>query len=403
MIGSSKYIEDLVNDCYTGSQNVQMVMFPEAFETLYSAYMEVFPSTEFTLDDFDPLLGIDKYTREAITGLTILGSDEVPVDSGETPVDLTSSVGIPLLGGSEGSIDTSLPADDRQAALDALYLKAFNQQIDPNIKSRFRYPTTFIFDANYPVNVKLAIASLVTQRTDCVGILDFGLDITTKASIGNYYTTNFSSVIDSRYISYEPYAMKVRDPYSRKVIKVTSTYWMIGAYIRQINSNNGKHRPMAGNTYGIISGYIGNSVYPVFDEAIDETMMDDYSDKNLNYARYNQNQVVVRGSQNTAQNKLSALTELNNVLVLLDIKRDCEALCSTYEYDFADADDISRFNRDISNVTDKYAEAQVKRISATFSQNSWEAERSIVHLNVEMVCRNLAKTFIIEIDVNRDE
>ena len=129
--------------------------------------------------------------------------------------------------------------------------------------------------------------------------------------------------------------------------------------------------------------------------------MDELAEKHCNIAKYNSDQNVVRSMQNTAQSKMTALTELSNVLVLLDIKRDCERLCAQFEYDFAEIEDIARFNVSLSTITDKYAGAQVRSISAHFDKNEWEAARGILHLYVEMVHKDLVKTTIIEIDVNR--
>lgn len=396
---SSIFVEDLINDAASGSSVVAIHVNAEGFQTLYDAYLSAQPDTTFTLNDFDPLLGIDKYTRQAITGLTIEAAAEVTPAEGETAVDLSVASGISLMGGSDGALSTTNA--DRKSVMDELYLKAFQGKIDENIRSKNRYPTTFIFDANFNVETKLAIVALAVQRTDCVAMLDFGLDISTKAAVGDYYDNNFDGVVDTRVCSFEPYCMKVRDPYSQKTVPVTSTYWLASEYLTHINNWNGKHRPLAGNRFGVISGYVNNSIYPVFDEDLDGTMMDELAEKHCNVAKYNQNQVVVRSMQNTAQNKMSALTELNNVLILLDVKRDCERLCSQNEYDFSEAEDIARFNVAASSITEKYAAAQVRSISAHFDKNDWEAERNILHLYVEMVCKDLVKTTIIEIDVNR--
>ncbi len=397
--GASIYAEDTLNDSANGSAFVTMYVDAAGFKTLYDAYVTVQPDTTFTLNDFDPLLGIDKYTRQAIPGLTIEPASDVTPATAETAVDLSVATGISLMGGSDGElVETNT---DRQTVLDGLYLSAFQGKVDENIRSKNRYPATFIADANYSVETKLAILALATQRTDCVAVLDFGLDITTKASVGAYYDTNFDNAVDSRICTLEPYCMKVRDPYTQKTVVVTSTYWFIPEYFTHINAWNGKHRPLAGNRFGIITGYIPNSVYPIFDDDLDGTMMDELAEKHCNVAKYNQNQVVVRSMQNTAQNKMTALSELNNVLILLDVKRDCERLCAQFEYDFAEVEDIARFNVAVSSITDKYAAAQVRSISAHFDKNDWEAERGILHLYVEMVHKDLVKTTIIEIDVNR--
>ena len=394
--GASIYAEDVVND---GSDYLMMSVNPAGFQTLYDAYLTAQPDTTFTLNDFDALMGIDKYTRKAIPGLTIEPADAVVPAKGETAVDLSVATGIALLGGSDGSLAET--NTDRQKVLDALYLNAYTGKIDENIRSKNRYPSTFIYDANFPVETKMAILALATQRTDCVAVLDFGLDITTKAAVLEYYDNNFAGIVDSRVCSFEPYCMKVRDPYTQKTITVTSTYWMASEYFTHINDWNGKHRPLAGNRFGIITGQVNNSVYPIFDDDLDGTLMDELAEKHCNIAKYNQNQVVVRSMQNTAQEKTTALSELSNVLILLDVKRDCERVCAQFEYDFSEVEDIARFNVAMSTIADKYAAAQVRRISAHFDKNDWEAERGILHLYVEMVHKDLVKTTIIEIDVNR--
>lgn len=401
--GLNMYLEEMINSETNGSNVVRIEMFPDAFEKIFSVYKtQVDTTTTYTINDFDPILGIDKYTRNAIDKLVIEPAAGFTPGTGEIAVDVSSSEGVALLGGSDGSLASTIRPEARQATLNSLYLQAFNQTMDPNIKSRYRFPTTFIYDANYDMRTKLAIVQLVTARTDCVGILDFGLDIHTKASVYAYFNENFKSIVDSPDIYYEAYAMKVRDPYSKKTISVTSTYWMIAAYLTHINAYNGKHKPMAGNNLGIITGYIGNSVYPVFDDTLDEEMMDELADGNVNIAKYNQRQMVVRAMQNSSQSKLSSLTEMNNVLVLKDVKRDCELLCTYYEYEFSEDDDIARFNADVANITARYSD-QVRTINAYFDKSDWEAERSIIHLYVEMVFKDLVKTSIIEIDVNRGE
>lgn len=400
--GQTLSTDDVINDSSTGSKVVRIKTFYEGFEKLYNLYLEENPETEYTLNDFDILLGLDKNTRQKIINLSILPADDATPSTGETAVNISASTGVALLGGSEGSLDESNP--NRQTVLNGLYKDAFAGEIDPRIVSRNRYPTTFIFDADFPVNVKLQMVALALRRTDCMVMLDFGLNIATKASVAAYYDDNFADgVVDNRVVTFEPYCMKVRDPYTKKVVTVTSTYWLANNYFTHIYGWKGKHRPMAGNRFGIIDGYIPNSIYPVYDEDIEPEMMDELADRKCNIAAFNQNQVVVRKMQNTSQSKLSSLTEQNNVLVLLDVKRDCERLVANYEYDFSEPEDIARFNVDVETVTQKYQTQQVRRIQAHFDKNSWEAARSILHLYVEMVCKDLVKTVIIEIDVNRDD
>ena len=163
----------------------------------------------------------------------------------------------------------------------------------------------------------------------------------------------------------------------------------------------GKHVAFAGNNYGVIDGFIKNSIYPVFDEDLDAELMDELWEERINFARINARQDVIRATQTTRQKISSNLSEANNVFVLLDVKRDCEKLCATYQYNFSELADIARFNKDAETVLAKYANTQIRAIEARFDKNDWEAERGILHLYVEMEHKDLVKTTIIEIDVNR--
>lgn len=398
----SLFAEDVINDSASGSTQLKIASYDEGFKALYDAYKTVNPDCTLTCAEFDPFFGLDKNTRTALPNLDIKSdADADPAAAGETAISVSSTTGVALLGGSDGSLAADADPTERQAALNNLYLSAYNGTLDPQIKSKNRFPTTFIMDANFTKDVKLAIANLAIKRGDCMAMLDCGTGITTKASVKAYVDENFGSSVNNRVVCIEPYCMKVRDPYTSKAVTVTSTYWLSSRYPVHIQEWNGKHRPLAGNTFGIIDGYIRDSVYPVFDEDLDSTVMDELAEAHINFAKYNANQVVVRAMQDTKQTKQTNLSEQNNVLILLDIKRDCERLCAAYEYDFSEPTDIARFNTDVEIIAARYRDAQVRSINAYFDKNNWESERNILHLYVEMVHKDLVKITIIEIDVNR--
>ena len=400
----SLFAEDVINDSVTGSTQMKIASYDDGFKALYDAYKTVNPDTTLSCVEFDPFFGLDKNTRTALPNLVIVpDADASPAGAGETAIAVSSTSGVALQGGSDGDLAADAEPETRKNALNNLYLSAYNGTLDPQIKSKNRYPTTFIMDANFPKDVKLAIANLAVKRGDCVAMLDCGTGITSKASVKAYVDENFGSSVNNRVVTIEPYCMKVRDPYSSKAVTVTSTYWLSGRYPTHIQEWNGKHRPLAGNTFGVIDGYIRDSIYPVFDEDLDSTTMDELAENHINFAKYNANQIVVRATQDTKQTKQTNLSELNNILILLDIKRDCERLCANYEYDFSEVTDIARFNTDIEIIVARYRDAQVRSINAHFDKNTWESEHNILHLYVEMVHKDLVKTTIIEIDVNRSD
>ena len=76
-------------------------------------------------------------------------------------------------------------------------------------------------------------------------------------------------------------------------------------------------------------------------------------------------------------------------------------MCDEYQYNFSEPEDIIRFNKDAESVLSQFEGTQVRSIEASFDKNDWEAERGILHLYVSLEHKDLVKTTIIEIDVNR--
>ena len=72
-----------------------------------------------------------------------------------------------------------------------------------------------------------------------------------------------------------------------------------------------------------------------------------------------------------------------------------------YQYNFSEPEDIAQFNKDAETVLDKYKGSQLRKIEASFDKNDWEAARGILHLYITMEHKDIIKTSIIEIDVNR--
>lgn len=392
--GISLAADAVVNDPDAGSNLVQLVSFQDGFNTIVKTYQTMKPTSLLSVNDFDVFLGIDKYTKKAIEGYVV---DTTAIGA----ISINTLGGISLTGGDDGDFAADKPKAARDAAMDVLYTKAFSGELDPAIKSKNKFPTNMILDAGFNAEIKKLIAALAIARTDCVAIIDCGTGIATKQSVIDYVKANLDGFVSNRVQTIEAYAGKIRDPFSKKIVTVTGTYGLSSIYPIHFGNYGAKHVPLAGNIYGVLSGYIKNSVFPVYDEDIDSTIMDELVDANINFARINAKQEVIRATQNTRQEINSNLSELSNVFILLDIKRDCERMCAEYEFNFSEASDIARFNGVAKDLLGSYGESQVRSIAAHFDKNAWEAERGILHLYVEFVHKDLVKTTIIEIDVNR--
>lgn len=391
------FCEDVINNIEGGSNQIKVHVNYDGFKKIFDEYKKIKDDTELTADTFDVLLGLNKETKKAIDGYTLepQGGDVIAVNT---------STGIGLEGGGDGAIGIDKDTTTRNTALDNLYIEAFGGKIDPLIVSSNRFPTTMILDANYSADVKKAIVALNTKRKDCVAILDCTTKTKLHTDIKTFLSGNgLDAIVNDRDVAIEAYSGKTIDPVTKKSVDVTGTYALAIGYFEHFDEYGGKHKPYAGNRYGVLGGFIPNTIYPVFDEDIHSELMDELADLHINFAKFNPRQVVVRATQDTRQKKLSALSELSCVFILKDIQRDAKRLASTLEYEFSEATDISRFNILLETITSKYADAQVRSITASFAKNTWEAQHKTIHLYIAMVNKDIIRNTIIEIDVNRDD
>lgn len=391
--GDAIFADYVVGDPYSNSNYVTLATNTAGFDELFAAYAELFPDTEFTVETFDPILGFQKgTTAKYIEGLNI-------DTTSPGTISVNGASGISLTGGSDGAFTEGYVG--REDAINDALLRAYSGEIDRNIRSKKLFPTDLILDANFAVPIKLAIAALVEERKDCVGIFDLGTDYTTYAGLLESLA-DLEVYVNNRAEAIDAYYGKIQDPVSYQLVTVTSTYQLASAYPNLFALNGGKHIPLAGSSYAVLSDFISGTAYPVYDDDLDSDILDELEENNINFLKVNSSRQIVRGSQSTRQEISTNLSELNNMFILNDIKRDCEMLCEQYEYNFSEASDLQRFNQAASIIAAKYADAQVKSIEARFDQNDWESERGILHLYVSLVHKNIIKISIVEIDVNRE-
>ena len=415
--GINYYLENIINDVNTGSDSIMISVNDAALSILFNEYKtNVDPNTTLTEETFDPILGINKnlassanYSSFAdvtndVGGDARIANYNIVSDAELGTIELNSILGVSLDAGSDGVF--ALGSVGREEAIVAAYEAAFKGEIDRNILSKYRCPLDVVLDANYPINVKVAMSTLNdTRKEDHITYYDLGLDI---SSLSDPYS--ISEELDM-YASHWTYAIdayygKIKDPYNLKIIEVTSTYNLALKLPTHWKKYNGKHVPYAGD-YGVIDTYIKDSIYPVYDDSIDSKYLDKLKDAHINYAQIDAKGRVLRANQDTRYPEIgtsltvSNLTELNNCHIILDIKKDAEAIAAEFLYHFNEDSDLSVFNIRLETLTSKYAVAQVKKITAKPARTDEEAELGILHLYIEVVHKALVKIVQIDIDVNR--
>lgn len=435
------FVDDVVADVDTGSSFIQMSVNTETFDILFETwkknFVEYYPTLDIpaTIETFDPITGIEKGTKNKLKGLRILeptpaadlyqneGHDKTSYVLADNyyASALTDTLGVGLQSGRDGNFDVVYDDDGNEVAsaynlraIDECILNGFLGNVDKAIKSKKRFPVTYILDAGYPAVIKQAINSLKTFRTDCVALYDAGdptvaftsetfRDIEADLIIaldGAVDVDSLSEIYNTMEDYILPLRMKVRDIASRKPVWVTYTFLLANLLPQHFLQNNGKHVPFAGAVLGKLSGFIRGTAQPVYEDDIDFDILDEYADNHVNYAKYNADGSISIAMQDTHQDVTSDLSELNAVLIMKDVKRDCENLIEELEYQFNEVSDVIRFNTLLEmRVLPYYSSAQVRSIRGEFSRNSWESERGILHLYIEIANKDLVKTGIIEIDV----
>lgn len=397
-------------DAYN-TQVLQPILDDQTAMTAYAKYLKLETKPNKGVDiakeraklnhkTFDILLGINKNLVATVSDMSltsIINYEIAPSSSsGETPViNLNEVVGNTMKNGSEGAF-----TEEPQKSLDDTYVAAFNGDIDPDIRSRNKYPVDIILDANYSTKVKIALAALAKDRGDCICYLDCGTNLKEKGDPLNIATEIDVNTVD-RLISIDGYKCKMRDPDSRRIIEVTSTALLASALPRHFSNYNGKHIPFAGGRYGQLSGFVPGTVFPAYDEDLDSEYMTSMYDARINYAQINPKGLVTRATQQTRQEVVSNLSELSNMHIILDIKRDCENLVALYNYNFLNAQELAAFNKDAQELLRKYSDTQVESISASFESTDLEEEQGILHLYVDVRQKKLIKTAMIDINVNK--
>lgn len=287
-----------------------------------------------------------------------------------------------------------------------------------DILSKNKTEIDFFLDANYSYDTKMAICNWVNnyRSEEFVVYLDAGTSETLVSKVDAYTwvqafdeATNGTDDKEFWYFSIDAYYGRIKDPYNYKIVEVTSTYNLARHLVQHWRDNGGKHIPYAGSLYAVVDSYLPMSVFPLMDEGLDSEHMDRFIEEHVNYAQVNSRGDVIRATQSTRYPilgdafTLSNLTEINNVHIVLDIKKDVEHVCELFSYQFNEMSDLKKFNTILSNsVLPKYAAAQVKSISANFTRTSEEAEYGILHLYIEVVHKNLVKIVMVDIDVNRN-
>ena len=402
-------ITDVIADEDMGSYPANIIVYEENVDALYNAYVdflnqvaEAEPDTEIdipTVNEFDPFFGLALNSTDALQFFTVQGSD------GDDPeaIDLDTATGINFLGGTEGSFSEADPEAAEEALVQA-YKDAFGGVTDKLILAPRRIACDFLLDANYPYEVKLALAELAHARNDCMLFLDCGIQSSFSSPTLGQMELDYASGIfhtednDIPMVSLNPQHYEVRDIHTGRKTTVTMTYF-IAQNLPTHFAENGSHIPFV-KSYAELTDFVPNSLAPSV-EMFESDLKEELYTHRFNYWESIGESQFQRACQCTAQVGNSDLLEENNVHTLFALKRQLEYDCWINTYNFTSADERARFQQIEEAKFESWKGSRLDTLSIRFDATAWEAERSIVHCYVEVQFRNLHKRTIIEIDINR--
>lgn len=300
-------------------------------------------------------------------------------------------------GGTDGEIDddnTALTATQRQINIDKLLVRAYKGLIDPDVTNEKVMKFKYLLDANFSLDVKNAMVSLVREiRQDLFCWLDTEFCNSAEEAV-SWRVNKFP--ISSHFVGIFTQDMISFDEFQGKDTKVALSYFL-AKKIPQHATQYGLHYPMAGSRRGVIDGYKENSVSFFPNKLYREQLYN----RQVNYLETDGVNTKL-GSQLTADSTNSPLSNINNVLTLLDIKRNVEYMAETVVFEFNDEETKSSFQQELNSYLDKYVNNRAcETISATVYASDYDKQQKILRVTVTIKFNDVIERVILNFDVTK--
>ena len=265
------------------------------------------------------------YKLDILFGKTVKGSAVSSIVIDSEGDDISTTYGLELESGSNGSFaDAPFPGETCTEEWASAAVSYFNGEYSDEIYDLDQHKIDFCVDANYPDDVKKAIADLAEFRQDFFYFRDLGLDILTIADVQDKVSQPdwTSSCFVADYIS----TYDIVEPYSRKQVKVTMTYGLAPLLVAHYSNNFAA--PVAGefNNF-VISNFVENTlnIIPRITPRVDQKQILD--DLRVNFLNLTSDYLLAIQSTYTTQDHEGPLSYVNNVvvtqMVIKAIRRYC--------------------------------------------------------------------------------
>ena len=291
--------------------------------------------------------------------------------------------------GSDGEFDLENPM--RSAAINRYLSQLFEGALDPMITSVKLTPFNFIMDANYSENVKNSIVNLATNiRRDFIFIADCGLNANARGDLAFRKSFNVSS----NYVAIYGQSQVIYDSYSGKDVKVTTPY-ILSSKLPTLETTVGLQNPIAGTKRGLVSGFKAINYLPT------EVEQEDLYNNRVNYI-VGDNRKYNLGSQLTSDFKRTPLSDLNNVITMLNIKRDAEGIVEGYQFEFIDNSVMRSMQQELNLTLNKYVTSRAAdSVECTVYSTEYDKLQHTVRVNISVKFKDIIETVIVTLEVTK--
>lgn len=274
----------------------------------------------------------------------------------------------------------------------ALLVKGYSGVLAPEILDKQQYEIDVLLDGNNEVAVKNAMSDLCSeQRGDCIAILDCSFQGDAQQTI-DYRTTNIS--MSTYFTAIFGQHMNVYDEYNGETITVTSTYFL-ASMIPSNDDQYGIQWTFVGPRRGVISGFTDINFYP------NEPWKEKLYLAQVNYIERDPKKISF-ATQLTSQASRSALSYINNVRVLLRIRREVEKMMADYRQEFQDNTTYDSMSYNLNNYLQQWvANRACSSISGTVYASDYDKQQSIARVKVELVFTGVIERIAIDLVVNK--
>lgn len=310
--------------------------------------------------------------------------------------DIGAQYGVAIDGGSNGEFgDTPFGT---QAWTDAA-IELLNGTYDNIIFDVDVYRISAAFDANYPFDVKEALAELVNFREDFFYFRDYGLDVSSYSSIVEYYNS-FDPAHYTRYIGDYYTTYMIYDPETRIRERVTMMYDFSRAAVARLTSV--AHLPLAGfaNNMILTNAIDGTLNFtPRRTPSVDQKALLD--DLRLNYAIFEDDNCIVQALY-TSQKDYTQLSFSNNVIAIQETVRAVRRVCPKQRFTFASGSDFTNYARAVETVLQNFR-SNFSKLAFGYEKDPLKASQKLFYATITYAFHNWAKDEHFDLFAIRNE